>query len=50
MATLTDRIPDDKHLRLKELTELEVGGGNQPIEKLSPIALWSLMSIPDLGS
>jgi predicted transcriptional regulator len=39
MATLTVRIPDDKHLRLKELAESQGVSVNKLIEELSPIAL-----------
>jgi hypothetical protein len=33
MATLIDRIPDDKHLRLKELAESQGVSVNKPIAK-----------------
>jgi HicB family len=39
MATLTVRIPDDKHLRLKELAESQGISVNKLIEELSTIAL-----------
>jgi predicted transcriptional regulator len=39
MATLTIRIPDDKHLRLKELAESQGVSINKLIEELSTIAL-----------
>jgi HicB family len=47
MATLTVRIPDDKHLQLKELAEsqgvsvnkLIAKGASEAIEELSTIAL-----------
>jgi predicted transcriptional regulator len=39
MATLTVRIPDDKHLRLKELAESQGVSVNKLIEELSTIAL-----------
>lgn len=39
MATLTIRLPDDKHLRLKKLTESQGLSINKLIEELSMIAL-----------
>lgn len=39
MATLTIRIPDDKHLRLKQLAEARGISINKLIEELSTIAL-----------
>jgi predicted transcriptional regulator len=39
MATLTVRIPDDKHLRLKELAESQGVSVNKLIEEISTIAL-----------
>jgi plasmid stability protein len=39
MATLTIRIPDDKHKRLKELAESHGVSVNKLIEELSTIAL-----------
>ena len=39
MATLTVRIPDDKHLRLKQLAEARGISMNKLIEELSTIAL-----------
>ena len=39
MATLTVRIPDDKHKRLKELAESQGVSVNKLIEELSTIAL-----------
>jgi predicted transcriptional regulator len=39
MATLTVRIPDDKHLRLKQLAEARGISINKLIEELSTIAL-----------
>ncbi|WP_309733919.1 toxin-antitoxin system HicB family antitoxin [Chamaesiphon sp. OTE_75_metabat_556] len=39
MATLTVRIPDDKHLRLKELAESQGISVNKLIEELSTVAL-----------
>ncbi len=39
MATLTIRIPDNKHLRLKELAESQGVSVNKLIEKISTIAL-----------
>jgi predicted transcriptional regulator len=39
MATLTVRIPDDKHLRLKELAESQGVSVNKLIEELSTVAL-----------
>ena len=39
MATLTVRIPDDKHLRLKQLAETRGISLNKLIEELSTIAL-----------
>ena len=39
MATLTVRIPDDKHLRLKQLAEAKGISMNKLIEELSTIAL-----------
>ena len=39
MATLTMRIPDDKHLRLKQLAEAKGISMNKLIEELSTIAL-----------
>jgi predicted transcriptional regulator len=39
MATLTVRIPDDKHLRLKQLAEAKGVSVNKLIEELSTIAL-----------
>jgi hypothetical protein len=39
MATLTIRIPDDKHSRLKQLAEAKGISVNKLIEELSTIAL-----------
>jgi predicted transcriptional regulator len=39
MATLTVRIPDDKHLRLKQLAEAKGISINKLIEELSTAAL-----------
>lgn len=39
MATLTIRLPDDKHSRLKELAESRGISVNKLIEELSTIAL-----------
>ncbi|PZU97118.1 MAG: toxin-antitoxin system HicB family antitoxin [Pseudanabaena sp.] len=39
MATLTIRLPDDKHLRLKKLAESQGLSINKLIEELSTIAL-----------
>jgi predicted transcriptional regulator len=39
MATLTVRIPDDKHLRLKELAESQGVSVNKLIEELATVAL-----------
>jgi predicted transcriptional regulator len=39
MATLTIRIPDDKHSRLKQLAEARGISVNKLIEELSTIAL-----------
>jgi predicted transcriptional regulator len=39
MATLTVRIPDDKHLRLKQLAETRGVSLNKLIEELSTVAL-----------
>jgi predicted transcriptional regulator len=39
MATLTVRIPDDKHLRLKQLAEARGISINKLMEELSTIAL-----------
>jgi predicted transcriptional regulator len=39
MATLTVRLPDDKHLRLKELAESQGVSVNKLIEELSTVAL-----------
>jgi predicted transcriptional regulator len=39
MATLTIRIPDDKHKKLKELAESQGISVNKLIEELSTIAL-----------
>ncbi len=39
MATLTVRIPDDKHRRLKELAESQGISINKLIEELSTVAL-----------
>jgi predicted transcriptional regulator len=39
MATLTIRIPDDKHLRLKQLAESKGISVNKLIEELSTVAL-----------
>jgi len=39
MATLTIRLPDDKHLRLKKLAESQGLSVNKLIEELSTIAL-----------
>lgn len=39
MATLTVRIPDDKHLRLKQLAESKGISVNKLIEELSTVAL-----------
>jgi hypothetical protein len=39
MATLTIRIPDDKHSRLKQLAEAKGISINKLIEELSTIAL-----------
>jgi len=41
MATLTIRIPDDKHERLKELAKSKGISVNKLIEELSTIALSS---------
>ena len=39
MATLTIRLPDDKHYRLKELAQAKGISLNKLIEELSTIAL-----------
>lgn len=39
MATLTIRLPDDKHTRLKELAKTKGISVNKLIEELSTIAL-----------
>lgn len=39
MGTLTVRIPDDKHLRLKQLAETRGISLNKLIEELSTVAL-----------
>jgi predicted transcriptional regulator len=39
MATLTIRLPDDKHIRLKELAQSRGISINKLIEELSTIAL-----------
>lgn len=39
MATLTVRLPDDKHTRLKELAQSRGVSVNKLIEELSTIAL-----------
>lgn len=39
MATLTIRLPDDKHNRLKELAQTRAISVNKLIEELSTIAL-----------
>lgn len=39
MATLTIRLPDDKHLRLKKLAEYRGVSINKLMEELSTIAL-----------
>ena len=39
MATLTIRLPDDKHYRLKELAQARGLSVNKLIEELSTIAL-----------
>lgn len=39
MATLTVRMPDDKHLRLKQLAESKGISINKLIEELSTVAL-----------
>jgi predicted DNA-binding ribbon-helix-helix protein len=39
MATLTIRMPDDKHLRLKQLAESRGMSVNKLMEELSTIAL-----------
>ncbi|MEA5512418.1 toxin-antitoxin system HicB family antitoxin [Crocosphaera sp. UHCC 0190] len=39
MATLTIRLPDDKHYRLKELAQARGISVNKLIEELSTIAL-----------
>lgn len=39
MATLTIRLPDDKHTRLKELAQTRGISVNKLIEELSTIAL-----------
>jgi len=39
MATLTIRLPDDKHLKLKKLAESQGMSVNKFIEELSAIAL-----------
>ena len=39
MATLTIRLPDDKHLRLKQLAKTRGISVNKLIEELSTIAL-----------
>jgi predicted DNA-binding ribbon-helix-helix protein len=39
MATLTIRLPDNKHLRLKKLAESQGMSVNKLIEELSTIAL-----------
>lgn len=39
MATLTIRLPDDKHTRLKELAKRRQMSVNKLIEELSTIAL-----------
>jgi predicted HicB family RNase H-like nuclease len=39
MATLTVRIPDDKHLRLKQLAQSKGISINKLIEEISTVAL-----------
>ena len=39
MATLTIRLPDDKHARLKQLAEYRQVSMNKLIEELSTVAL-----------
>lgn len=39
MATLTIRLPDDKHIRLKELAQARGISVNKLMEELSTIAL-----------
>jgi hypothetical protein len=39
MATLTDQISDNKHLKLKELAEFQGVSVNKLIEELSTVAL-----------
>ena len=39
MATLTIRLPDDKHARLKQLDEYRQVSMNKLIEELSTVAL-----------
>ncbi|KPQ37941.1 MAG: toxin-antitoxin system HicB family antitoxin [Phormidium sp.] len=39
MGTLTIRLPDDKHLKLKELAKTRGTSVNQLIEELSIVAL-----------
>jgi predicted transcriptional regulator len=39
MATLTVRIPDDKHLRLKQLAQVKGISVNKLMEELSTVAL-----------
>jgi predicted transcriptional regulator len=39
MATLTIRLPDDKHARLKQLAEYRQISMNKLIEELSTVAL-----------
>lgn len=39
MGTLTIRLPDDKHLKLKELAKARGTNVNQLIEEISTVAL-----------
>lgn len=39
MATLTIRLPDEKHERLRQLAERRNVSMNKPIEELSTVAL-----------
>jgi predicted HicB family RNase H-like nuclease len=49
MATLTIRLPDDKHLRLKKLSESKGLSINKLIEELLASPLSNLIPIPDLN-
>jgi predicted HicB family RNase H-like nuclease len=49
MATLTIRLPDDKHARLKEIARSRGISINKLIEELSMIALELLAKLDSLG-